>query len=314
MRIFRNLVMMAASAVLFAGTAVAADWKPSGTVRVQIAFGAGGSTDTMGRVVAQVMKEQTGWNIIAENKTGGGGVAMFTGIAKMPAKGLVLGLGVNEPILVNLAERGDKVAFNLDSFDYIGTVARGQLSMVSTSGSSFSDLASVVAKAKAGEKIAVAIEAAGQKALMNTVAKAEGVSFNYVTSAGAAESLKMVLGGQVQLAFASGEELRYLESGDMKVIASASPERLSHTPDAKTFIESGYDVFIDPVWYMATTVGTNPTALKALREALNNSLSDKRVVEIVKNMTKADPINLGAEGTKKMMVEGMAVAKKLAGK
>jgi|TARA_B110000046_G_scaffold32095_1_gene34250 tripartite-type tricarboxylate transporter receptor subunit TctC len=32
----------------------------------------------MGRVLAKNIEEQTGWNVIAENKTGGGGMAMFT--------------------------------------------------------------------------------------------------------------------------------------------------------------------------------------------------------------------------------------------
>ena len=82
-----GLVLAAATA--FAGAVNADDWSPDGPLMFQIGFGAGGSTDTMGRVLAKVMKDQTGWNIIAENKTGGGGVAMFTGISKMPPPGEV---------------------------------------------------------------------------------------------------------------------------------------------------------------------------------------------------------------------------------
>ena len=308
----KNIMGLMAGAMLFAGASAAESWAPAGTLRLQIAFGAGGSTDTMGRVLAQVMKDQTGWNIIAENKTGGGGVAMFTGIANMPAKGTVLGLGVNEPILVNLVKRGDQMAFDLDSFDYIGTVARGQLSVVTASGAAYGDLAGLVRHVKENGPAAVAVETEGQRALLDAVSRAEGISFQYVTSAGAAESLKMVLGGQVQVAFASGEELRYLESGDMKVLASAGPVRLTHTPGAMTFVESGYNVFLDPVWYVATTAGTDPAALDALRAALDAALGDPRVIEIVTNMTKSDPVNLGAEGTRQMMVDGLAVTAKLA--
>ena len=46
--------------VAVSGSAFAADWKPDGTLKMQIGFGAGGSTDTMGRVLAKVMEEQTG--------------------------------------------------------------------------------------------------------------------------------------------------------------------------------------------------------------------------------------------------------------
>ena len=88
--------LLAVLCLALSGPANAA-WKPDGVMTLQIGFGAGGSTDTMGRVLAKVIKDQTGWNIIAENKTGGGGVAMFTGIANMPPDGKVIGLGVNMP-------------------------------------------------------------------------------------------------------------------------------------------------------------------------------------------------------------------------
>ena len=72
------------SMMLASSLVEAADWQPDGDIRLQIGFGAGGSTDVMGRVLAKTIEEQTGWNVIAENKTGGGGMAMFTMISKMP--------------------------------------------------------------------------------------------------------------------------------------------------------------------------------------------------------------------------------------
>ncbi len=308
MKITQTIIGVVAGVVMSTGVALAEDWKPSGTMRLQIAFGAGGSTDTMGRVLAQTIKNNTGWNMIAENKTGGGGVAMFTGISKMSPRGLVIGLGVNEPILNNLANRGDKMAFNLDSFDYIGTVAKGQMAAVTAKDAPYDDLASLVKYVKVNGPVPVAIETEGMKSLMKAVAAKENIKFNYVTSSGAAESLKMILGGQVKIAFGTGEELRYLDSGDMKVLASGGQGRLSHTPDAKTFLESGYDAFIEPVWYIATTKGTAPEALAGLSKALEEALKAPKVIEIVRNTTKVNPVNFGPEGTKKMMVDGLANA------
>ena len=138
--------MSAVVAMMVAGSAMAG-WKPDGPLSLQIGFGAGGSTDTMGRVLAKVMKEQTGWNIFAENKTGGGGVAMFTGIAKMPPNGRVIGLGVNMPILVNLVRRGDELPFDLDSFDYLGTIAKAELALVAAADAPFDDLDGLIAHA-----------------------------------------------------------------------------------------------------------------------------------------------------------------------
>ncbi|MDP5334123.1 MAG: hypothetical protein NWR54_03945, partial [Paracoccaceae bacterium] len=53
--------IVAGLALTFASTAHA-EWAPKGPLTLEIGFGAGGSTDTIGRIVAKVMKEQTGWN------------------------------------------------------------------------------------------------------------------------------------------------------------------------------------------------------------------------------------------------------------
>ena len=50
------LVVGATSMMWFIAGPAAAAWKPDGTLKLQIGFGAGGSTDTLGRVLAKVMK------------------------------------------------------------------------------------------------------------------------------------------------------------------------------------------------------------------------------------------------------------------
>ena len=50
------LVAGAISMMWFIAGPAAAAWKPDGTLTLQIGFGAGGSTDTLGRVLAKVMK------------------------------------------------------------------------------------------------------------------------------------------------------------------------------------------------------------------------------------------------------------------
>ena len=129
----------ATSMMWFIAGPTAAAWKPDGTLTLQIGFGAGGSTDTLGRVLAKVMKEQTGWNIIVENKTGGGGIAMFSGVAQLPPLGKVIGLGVNMPVLVNFVRRPNDLVFKLDSFDYLGTISKAELALVASADAPFDD-------------------------------------------------------------------------------------------------------------------------------------------------------------------------------
>ena len=306
MKLISKIAGLSIAAVMtVAAPLYASDWKPQGTMTLQIGFGAGGSTDTMGRVLAKVMEDQTGWNIVAENKTGGGGVAMFTGIAKMPARGNVIGLGVNMPILVNLVKRGAELPFDLDSFDYLGTISKAELALVASKDAPFDDIEGMIAHAKSEGNLPVAFGAPPQKLLMNVASRVTGATFNMVSTKGGAETMKMILGGQVMAGFGSGEQFPYLESGDMKVIGSANAERLSFAPDVATFVESGVNAYVDPYFFLATTKGTPPEALKAITAAIENAMQSDDMAEIVANAVKGKPLNLGPDGTRKMLVDGV---------
>lgn len=310
---FKTKILALSVAALMAVTApvAAEDWAPDGPLTIQIGFGAGGSTDTMGRVLGQVMKENTGWNIVVENKPGGGGVAMFTGISQMPANNNIIGMGVSIPVLVQLVKRGDQLPFDQDSFDYLGTIAKAELALVASKDAPFDDLDGMIAHAKSEGSLAVATMAPPQVLMMKATTRSKGAEFNLVTADGGAEVMKLILGGQVLAGFGSGEQFPYLESGDMKVIAGANQERLSFAPDVKTFVESGVNAFVDPVFFLAMTKGTDPEAVKAIAAALDEAIKSDAIAEIVLNAVKGEPINLGPEGTHKMMVDGLDAAKVL---
>lgn len=310
MKLTTKLMALATSAVMaLAAPAFAEDWAPDGPLTIQIGFGAGGSTDTMGRVLAEVMKKNTGWNIVVENKPGGGGVAMFTGLSQRPADGKTIGMGVSIPVLVQLVQRGDQLPFNVDSFDYLGTVAKAELALVAKKDAPFDDLEGMIAYAKEQGTMPVATMAPPQVLMMNQTKSTTGAEFNLVTADGGAEVMKLLLGGQVLAGFGSGEHYPYLESGDMKVIASANQARLSYAPDVKTFIESGVNAYVDPVFFLAMRAGTDPAAIEAISAAINEATKAPEFAKIVQNAVKGDPINMGTDGAKQMMVDGLANAK-----
>ncbi|MGH1416434.1 MAG: tripartite tricarboxylate transporter substrate binding protein [Pelagimonas sp.] len=305
------LSLGAAALMAVAAPAVAEDWAPDGPLTIEIGFGAGGSTDTMGRVLASVMEENTGWNIVVENKPGGGGVAMFTGLSQRPANGTTIGMGVSIPVLVQLVQRGDSLPFDTESFDYLGTIAVAELALVASKDAPFDDLEGLVAYSKENSGATVATMAPPQVLMMKQATAATDATFDLVTADGGAEVMKLILGGQVLAGFGSGEHFPYLESGDMKVIAGANQARLSYAPDVKTFTESGVAAYVDPVFFLAMRKGTDPAALKAIAAAMDEAIGSPEVAEIVANAVKGAPHNMGPEGTHQMMVDGLANAKVL---
>ena len=303
---FRTLMTAALTAAsLMAASMASAEWAPKGTLKLQIGFGAGGSTDTIGRVVAKVLQEQTGWTVIAENKPGGGGVAMFTAIANRPADGTIVGLGVNMPLLVNLVNRPEKLKFTLDSFDYLGTAARAQLALFARTDAPFDDVAGLVEYAR-NNNAPLAFDAKPQELALRFVGRQAGVEFQFLSTKDGAANAKLVLGGQAIAGFEAGEHLPFLEAGELKMIASMNDTRHSYAPDTPTLPEQGYPIYVDPVFFFATTAGTSDEAREALATALENALASDEVSSVVLNTLQTPIINLGPEGTRKMLDDGLA--------
>ena len=71
----------------------AAQQYPDRTVRLIVGFGAGGSADTTGRVVAQKLSERWGQQVIVDNRAGAAGVIGMQAAAKASRDGYTLMIG-----------------------------------------------------------------------------------------------------------------------------------------------------------------------------------------------------------------------------
>ena len=312
MKIIKYLFGICFSVII--STAAVADWTPSGPINLQIGFGAGGSTDMLGRAIGKEIEDQFGWKVVVENKPGGGGIAMFTKIAVAKPDGLKIGMGVSMPTLINLVMRGDKLTFDLDSFDYLATVANAQLAMVARSDAPFDDIAGLIEHSKSKGGAIVAFDAKPQELVMKLIDGKSGAGFKLVSTESGAEMIQNLLGGHVDAAFNGGPHIQYLESGDLKMLASVSASRFNYSPDTKTLIEQGYQIYVDPWWYIAAPAGLPSDAKETLAKAFNSAINSENVSKVVQNVLKLQPNNLGPEDTKRMMVSGLANIAVLFGK
>ena len=311
MKIRSLLISVAAlSVILSPAMGLSDDWAPKGSIKLQIGFGAGGSTDTLGRIVAAKVEENTGWNVVVENKPGGGGVAMLSGLMNAKPDGSTLGLAVNVPILINLAKRGDQLPFKIDTFDYIGTITKGEVALVAKADAPFNDIDGVIALAKK-KKLAIAFDAITQQMIMSAVKNQAGVEFKFVKHKSGAEQIQSILGGHVDVGCPAGAHIKYLESGDLKMIAVFGKDRYNYSPDTKTLIESGYNYYIDPYYYLAAPKGLPADVKASLADAFDKAIQSEKVKTAIANTLKAQPHNLGPEGTLEMLSDGVPAVKKL---
>src|SRR5690348_4753216 len=87
----RALVSGAAATAL--ATSAKADWKPTETLRIIVPAAPGGSTDVMGRLLAQHLQVAWGQSTFVENKSGGGGTIAMTDFVRQKADGHTIMIG-----------------------------------------------------------------------------------------------------------------------------------------------------------------------------------------------------------------------------
>jgi tripartite-type tricarboxylate transporter receptor subunit TctC len=286
-------------------TAASAEWAPDGPITLQVGFGSGGSTDTLGRAIAAAMEENTGWDVVVENKPGGGGVAMFSSLVRAKPDGLKLGMGVTIPTLLNLAERGDTLPFQADSFDYLATVVLAPLAVVAPADAPYDTFDELVAHSKANGGSLVGFDAGPQRMIMLAVNNQTDAGFEMVSNQSGAEIMKGLLGGQLDAGFGAGAHIQYVESGDLKMLAVATQTRQGYSPDTTSLIEQGYDYSSEPYFYIAAPKGLDAETNEALAKALDDAINSASLQELIGNLMQTTPNNLGPDGTEEKLVSGL---------
>lgn len=310
----RKKLMAGLAALVLSAAPALADWQPNGPIKLWIGFGAGGETDTLGRLLAQEMSSATGWDIVVENKPGGGGMAMFTQLSVAKPDGQTLGMGVTMPVLVNLTVRPDEVPFNLDSFDYVGTVALAQVGIIAKADAPYNTVEELLAWSKENGGATVGFDAKPQELLVQFVNKQAGSELRLVSMESSAEALQNVLGGHVDAAFNAGAHIPSLEAGDVKMLASVNAQRHSYAADVTTVQEQGYDIFVDPWFYVAGPAGLPEDTHKALAEAMRAALQSDTLKKAIESTMNTEPSDKGPDETRAMMDAGLKNVGTLFGK
>jgi tripartite-type tricarboxylate transporter receptor subunit TctC len=302
----RTLAAVIAAASLLVPATAFAEWAPEGPITLQIGFGSGGSTDTIGRSIATAVEENTGWDVIVENKPGGGGIAMFSSLVREDADGTTLGLGVTIPTLMNLATRGDSLPFQADSFDYLATIVLAPLALVAPADAPYDSVEELVTWSQDNGGALIGFDAGPQAMIMRAINKSSDAGFELVSNQSGAEVIQGLLGNQFQAGFGAGAHIQYIESGDLKMLAVATQSRQGYSPDTESFVEQGFPYSVEPYFYIAAPDGLEDEAKEALAVALDDAINSAGMTDLISNIMQATPTNLGPDGTEDKLVNGLA--------
>ena len=118
----------------------------------------------------------------------------------MPKNNNIVGLGVNMPVMINLAKRPDDVAFDIDSFDCLGIMAGAQLALIRRAGDPLTPSQRWF-PIKANEGVAVGFGVVSQKLSMEVVNEHDDAGFCFVSTEGEVATQKLVLAARSLMAF-----------------------------------------------------------------------------------------------------------------
>ncbi len=248
----RNFVHSVMAAVLWgAASAVLAQAYPTKPVKVIIAFPPGGTLDTVGRILAQKLSEQTGQPFIVDNRAGGGGTIGASAVAKAPADGYTLLFSPSTLTTTPMVMKS--VPYDVvKDFQPVALVAKAPLAIAVNKNLPITDVKSLIAHAKAHPgKLTFAIGSNGSAGHLSTelLKRASGIEYTIVPYKGSAPAYQDLIGGQIDgfidpiLGSAS-----FSKSGMLRVVAVTSKARVPTLPDVQTVAETvpGYEFYS---WY-----------------------------------------------------------------
>jgi tripartite-type tricarboxylate transporter receptor subunit TctC len=243
----RTLIQNAAAAMaggLSTLTAFAQSAWPNGKVITYIVpFAAGGTTDVLGRLIAQQLGLALGTTVVIDNKPGAGG-SIGSEIASRAAPDghtLVGGTVSSHAINVSLYP---KIGYDpAQSFSPVALIGTNPLVLVVNQASPYKTLKDVLdaSRVKAGGlSSASAGTGTSQHLSLELLAYRSGVKFTHIPYKGSGPAIQDVIGGQVDMMFDTTVVAGpHVQSGKLRAIAVTSAARLPSMPDVPTVAESG---------------------------------------------------------------------------
>ncbi|MDT6960695.1 tripartite tricarboxylate transporter substrate binding protein BugE [Cupriavidus sp. SZY C1] len=257
---------------------------PSKPIRLIIPFAPGGTTDIVGRGVADQMSRILGQPVVVENRAGGGGSIGADAIAKSAPDGYTIGISTVSTMAVNPA-CNPKLSYDpIKDFKPIANVANvANVIAVNPSfpAKDYKEFLAVL-KANPGKYSYASSGTCGFGHMLGEQFKVSTKTFMvHIPYRGAGPALNDVLAGQVPIMVDNlPSSMPYIKAGKLRPIVVAWNKRVEGLPNVPTFGEMGLKEPNDPAWYgLVAPAGTPDDVIAKLNGAVVKALQDKGFVD-----------------------------------
>jgi tripartite-type tricarboxylate transporter receptor subunit TctC len=244
------------------GAAPAQDF-PTRAVRIIVPFPAGGTADIVPRVVGDMLSRKWGQPVIIENRTGAGGNIGAEAAFKAEPDGYTLLSAPPPPLVIN-QNLYPKLNFDPTQLVPIVVMVRVPNSLVVTPKFPAGSVAEVIAQARAAPgKVTSATQGNGTTSHLTSemFQMMAGVKLQQVPYRGSAPALADLVAGNVDLMFDNlGVSLALVKGGQLRLLAVATPQRLSALPGTPTIAET-LPGFESAAWYAVVAPPKTPAPI-----------------------------------------------------
>jgi len=234
-------------------------------VRILIGFPPGGTTDLLGRLVADKLKDSLGQIVLVENRPGAIAAIAAEAVKNAPPDGSMLLLNVVGSMIVAPNARKSNTFDTLRDFAPVSLVTTSHLALAVGPGAPVKSLGEFLDWAKANRgKAFYATSGAGSLPHMlgMLLARETGVGLTHVPYKGTAAYINELIGGQVPSAFdAMGDLSEQHRSGRLRIIAIAGTSRSKLMPEIPTMKEQGIGVE-GMAWFGMFAPAATPKAIQ----------------------------------------------------
>ena len=257
---------------------------PIKPVRMITPYPPGGGTDAVARPLANHFSKAWGHPVVVDNRGSGGGVIAATMVAAAPPDGYTLFLSTGA-VMVSAPLMMGKVAFDpVKDFSPVGlaTVLPAFLIALSSLPANTVQELITLARASPGKFTSGSSGSGGGHhfavEMLNAMA---GVKVIHVPYKGGGPAVVALLSNEVTLNFGNYPAARpHVQSGRIKVLATAGTKRSALLPQVPTMMESGLPEFEYQTWYGFFVPARTPRAIIDLMNAeMRRALADKAISE-----------------------------------
>lgn len=282
---------LARAAMLAAGTAGARAasgaeaWPAGRPITWVVPYPPGGSTDVLGRSIAQQLNGPLGTTVIVENRPGATGTIGAALVARATPDGLTL-LGTSIGPQAIAPHMMGKLPYDpVASFAPVITIGTIPHVLVVAARQPYSSVRALVEAALAAPGT-LAFASGGTGTILQMqgelLQQQSGARFLHVPYKGDTPALQDTLGGQVQFMFApAAAALPHVQSGALRALPVTSAARLPALPDTPTMTEEGYKDFVVEQWQAVfAPAGTPGGVIERLNAAIGAAIRTPAVAEL----------------------------------